>query len=130
MDDHSQSPPQRGDYQGSPRNPGEASDLVGSNYLPPPPAQPPAYPVTADIPPNSPYHQSPAPRTANRNTAGWLTGLGAALIGFFKYGGLLILKIPALATLLTVLISFAGYAWLRGPWFAGALIVMIFVHEM
>jgi Zn-dependent protease len=109
MDDQSQFPPQRGEY------------------IPPPPQ---TYQPTSDIPPTSPYHQSPPPRSSNRNTAGWLTGLGAALVGFFKYGGLLIFKIPALGTLLTVLISFAGYAWLRGPWFAGALIVMIFVHEM
>ena len=30
MDDQFQYPPQRGDYQGSPRNPGAASDFVGS----------------------------------------------------------------------------------------------------
>lgn len=96
------------------------------NQLPPPP---PVYQGSADIPAQSPYHYSPAPR-ANRNTAGWLTGLGAAVIAFFKYGGLLLLKIPALGTAVSVLISFAAYAWIRGPWFAAALIVMIFVHEM
>lgn len=94
--------------------------------LPPPP---PIYQGNADIPAQSPYHYSPAPRS-NRNTAGWLTGLGAAFVAFLKYGGLLLLKIPALGTALSVLVSFAAYAWIRGPWFAAALIVMIFVHEM
>lgn len=90
----------------------------------------PNYQATADIPPQSPYHYSPAPKTNRNATAGWLTGLGAAVIAFFKYGGLLLLKIPALGTVVSVLISFAGYAWLRGPWFAAALIAMIFIHEM
>ncbi|HZQ50087.1 MAG TPA: site-2 protease family protein [Candidatus Dormibacteraeota bacterium] len=111
MDDQYQHPPQRGEY------------------LPPPPQQPP-YQVTSDIPPSSPYHRSPQPRSSNRNAAGWLTGIGAALFAFLKYGGVLLLKIPALGTLVTILISFAGYAWLRGPWFAAALIAMIFIHEM
>lgn len=94
--------------------------------LPPPPQM---YQGNADIPPQSPYHYSPAP-SSNRATAGWLTGLGAAVIAFFKYGGLLLLKIPALGTLLSVGISFAAYAWWQGPWFAVALISMLFVHEM
>ena len=89
----------------------------------------PLYQGGADIPADSPHHYSPAPRT-NRAAAGWLTGLGAAVIAFLKYGGLLLLKIPALGTLVSVLISFAGYAWWQGPWFAAALITMIFVHEM
>jgi Zn-dependent protease len=115
----------------------------GGQYIPPQPTHvspdgrwfwdgtkwAPRYQATADIPPDSPYHSSPAPR-ANRSTAGWLTGAGAAIIAFFKYGGLLLLKIPALGTLVSVLISFAGYAWWQGPWFAAALITMIFVHEM
>ena len=100
----------------------------GGDYPPPPP--PPVYPVTSDIPPDSAYHRSPQPPSSNRAAAGWLTGIGAAALAFFKYGGLLLLKIPALGTLVSVLISFAGYAWLRGPWFAAALIAMIFVHEM
>jgi Zn-dependent protease len=70
------------------------------------------------------------PRSSNRNAAGWLTGLGAAVVAFLKYGGLLIFKIPALATLFTALVSFGAYAWIRGPWFALALVSMIFVHEM
>src|SRR2546430_12363838 len=97
-------------------------------YLPPPP--PPLYQVTSDIPPDSPYHYAPAPRQTGRQAAGWLGGAAAALFALFKYGGVLLLKLPALGTLVSVLISFAGYAWLRGPWFAAALISMIFVHEM
>ncbi len=97
----------------------------GGQYIPPPPM----YQGGADIPPQSPYHYSPAPRS-NSATAGLLTGVGAAIIAFLKYGGLLLLKIPALGTVVSVLISFAGYAWIRGPWFAAALIAMIFVHEM
>ena len=98
------------------------------DYLPPPP--PPLYQVTSDIPPDSPYHYAPAPRQTGRQAAGWLGGAAAALFALFKYGGVLLLKLPALGTLVSVLISFAGYAWLRGPWFAAALISMIFVHEM
>jgi Zn-dependent protease len=112
MDDQFQNPPQSGEY------------------IPPPPPQPPPYQATADIPSNSPYHRSPPPRSSNRNTAGWLTGLGAGLVAFIKYGGLLLFKIPALATLLTVLLSFGLYAISFGPWFAVALISMIFIHEM
>src|SRR5256886_4976334 len=97
----------------------------GGQYIPPLPI----YQGGADIPPQSPYHYSPAPRS-NSATAGWLTGVGAAIIAFLKYGGLLLLKIPALGTVVSVLISFAGYAWIRGPWFAAALIAMIFIHEM
>jgi Zn-dependent protease len=99
----------------------------GGDYIPP--GQP-IYPVTADIPPQSPYHRSPQPGSTNRNTAGWLTGLGAAAIALLKYGGLLLLKIPALGTLVSVAISFAAYALAWGPWFAVALISMLFVHEM
>src|SRR2546421_430693 len=98
------------------------------DYLPPPP--PPLYQVTSDIPPDSPYHYAPAPRQTGRQAAGWLGGAAAALFALFKYGGVLLLKLPALGTLVSVLISFAGYAWLRGPWFAAALLAMIFVHEM
>ena len=58
--------------------------------------------MTSDIPPSSPYHQSPRPRSSNRNAAGWLTGIGAALFAFLKYGGLLLLKIPALGTLVSL----------------------------
>jgi len=99
----------------------------GGEYLPPPP---PIYPGMADIPAQSPYHRSPQPRSSNRNTAGWLTGLGAAAIAFLKYGGLLLLKIPALATLLSALVSLGFYSLAFGPLTAAGLVAMLFVHEM
>ncbi len=98
------------------------------NQLPPPP---PIYPVTSDIPPQSPYHYSPAP--SNRTNRGILGGLVAAVAAAFAYGKyalLLLFKIPFAATLLSLLVSFGGYAIFYGPWFAVALVTMILVHEM
>src|SRR5258706_6880834 len=98
------------------------------NQLPPPP---PIYPVTSDIPPQSPYHYSPAP--SNRTSRGILGGLAAAVAAAFAYGKyalLLLFKIPFAATLLSLLVSFGGYAIFYGPWFALALVAMILVHEM
>ncbi len=91
---------------------------------------PPIYPVTSDIPPDSPYHRSPAPPQRNRGAMG---GLGAVLAGvwaFVKFGGLLLFKIPAAGTLISLVVSFGGYAIFYGPWFAVALLSMIFIHEM
>jgi Zn-dependent protease len=102
------------------------SDQDGDK-LPPPPPQ---YQVTSDIPPESPYHYSPAPAARNR---GLLSGIGAALLaiwGFVKYGLLFAFKIPAFGTLISLVVSFGGYAIFYGPWFAVALVTMIFVHEM
>src|SRR6202158_775175 len=100
----------------------------GGRDLPPPP---PAYPVTSDIPPQSPYHYSPAPNQGSRRgLGGWLGGALAAAWAFVKFGGLLIFKIPAAGTLISLVISFGGYALFYGPWFAVALVTMIFVHEM
>jgi len=101
----------------------------GGQYIPPPP--PPIYPVTSDIPPQSPHHYSPAP-SQNRNR-GLLGGLGAALLAalaYGKYAFLLIFKIPALATLGSALISVGAYSLWGGPWFAVGLVLMIFIHEM
>jgi Zn-dependent protease len=104
--------------------------------LPPPPAEqlpppPPIYPVTADIPPQSPYHYSPAP--GSRRNGGIAGGLLAALAAAWAYGKyvlLLIFKVPALTTLLTGLLSVGAYA-LIFPWqVAAGLVAMIFVHEM
>src|ERR1700730_7645061 len=95
--------------------------------VPPPPPQD---PVTSDIRAASPQHYSPAPTSGNR---GLLGGLGAALVaafGFLKYGLLIAFKIPAVGTLLSLVVSFGGYALFYGPWFAVALVTMIFVHEM
>jgi Zn-dependent protease len=103
------------------------NDPWAPGQVPPPP---PDYPVTSDIPPDSPQHYSPAPASGNR---GLLGGLGAALVaafGFLKYGLLIALKIPAVGTLLSLVVSFGGYALFYGPWFAVALVTMIFVHEM
>lgn len=103
------------------------NDPWAPGQIPPPPPQ---YPVTSDIPPDSPQHYSPAPPSGNR---GFLGGLGAALVaafGFLKYGVLIAFKIPAVGTLLSLVVSFGGYALFYGPWFAVALVTMIFVHEM
>ena len=96
----------------------------GGDYIPP------THQVGADIPPESPHHVSPQPRQTNRSTAGWLTGAGAALIAFLKYGGLLLLKIPALATVFSAAISLGLYSLAFGPWTAVGLVAMLFVHEM
>ena len=108
--------------QNDPFLPGEGGEL------PPPP---PAYPVTSDIPPQSPYHYSSdaQPGLAAR-LGSYLGGLLAAVWAFVKFGGLLIFKIPAAGTLISLVISFGGYALFFGPWFAVALVTMIFVHEM
>jgi len=103
------------------------NDPWAPGQIPPPPPQ---LPVTSDIPPDSPQHNSPAPPSNNR---GLMSGLGAALLaawGFLKYGLLIAFKIPAVGTLLSLVVSFGGYALFYGPWFAVALVTMIFVHEM
>jgi Zn-dependent protease len=99
----------------------------GGEFLPPPPE----HPVTSDIPPDSPYHSSPAPLA--RNNRGLLGGLAALLLAAFAYGKyalLLIFKVPALLTLGSALVSVAAYSVLAGPWVAVGLVLMIFVHEM
>jgi Zn-dependent protease len=101
----------------------------GGNYPPPPP--PPGYPVTADIPPQSPYHYSPAP--TNKRRGGILSGIGAALVAAWAYGKYILLfafKFKLFATFLTMLVSFGAYALFFGPWAAAGIVVMIFVHEM
>jgi Zn-dependent protease len=97
----------------------------------PPPPPPPAYPVTSDIPPQSPYHHSPAPVSKARG--GLFGGLAALLVAAFAYGKyalLVLLKVPALLTLGSALVSVAAYSLLAGPWVAVGLVLMIFVHEM
>ncbi len=51
----------------------------GGQYIPPPPV----YQGGADIPPQSPYHYSPAP---SRRTGGIGAGLLAALAAAWAYG--------------------------------------------
>ena len=100
--------------------------MEDKNQLPPP-----IYPVTSDIPPQSPYHYSPAP--VSRRSGGILGGLITAALAvwaFAKYALLLVAKVPALTTLLTGLVSVGAYALLF-PWqVAIGLVAMIFVHEM
>ena len=103
--------------------------LPGDGREVPPP--PPAYQGGSDIPPQSPYHYSPAPNQGSRRgLGGWLGGVLAAVWAFVKFGGLLIFKIPAAGTLISLVVSFGGYALFYGPWFAVALLTMLFVHEM
>jgi len=99
-------------------------------YIPPPPPPPPTYQGGSDIPPQSPYHRSPAPKSSSNSTLGWLGSAALAAWAVFKYGFIFIFKIPALATLLSALVSFGAYSLVYGAWFGVALVVMIFVHEM
>src|SRR5207237_4301899 len=99
----------------------------GGQYIPPPPQ----YPAGSDIPPQSPYHYSPAPsQGGSRGAIGWLGSAAVAGWAVVKYGLIFAFKIPALATLLSALVSFGAYSLLYGGWFAVALVVMILVHEM
>src|SRR6266849_515778 len=99
----------------------------GGQYIPPPPM----YQGGADIPPESPHHYSPAPsrRTSGGVGAGLLAALAAAW-AYGKYALLFLFKFKAFGTLISLLVSFGGYALFWGWSFAAALIVMIFVHEM
>src|SRR3989442_7994340 len=98
----------------------------GGQYIPPPPA----YQATSDIPPQSPYHYSPAPQQGNRGLLGWLVSAALAVWAVAKCGLLLLVKLPAGGTIISLIVSFGGYALVFGPWFAVALVVMILVHEM
>lgn len=95
------------------------------------PPPPPSYQVTADIPPQSPYHSSPAPTTnRNRGIAGGVLAALAAAWAYGKWALLVIFKVPALTTVITGLISVGAYTLLF-PWqVAAGLVAMIFVHEM
>jgi Zn-dependent protease len=95
-------------------------------YIPPPPS----YSGGSDIPPQSPYHRSPAPKSSSSSAFGWLGSAALAAWALFKYGALFLLKIPAFATLFSALISVGAYSLIYGPWVAVVLVVMIFVHEM
>ena len=102
-------------------------------YRPPQPGEhipPPAYQGASDIPPDSPYHYSPTPKRDNRGLMGGVISAAFAIWAVVKYGLVFLIKIPALLTLGSALVSFGAYALLRGPEFAAALIVMLFVHEM
>jgi Zn-dependent protease len=98
----------------------------GGQYIPPPPQ----YQATSDIPPQSPYHYSPAPQQQSRGAFGWLATAALAVWAFVKYGLFFVFKIPALATALTALVSVGAYALLF-PWqVAAGIVALLFVHEM
>src|SRR5260370_31707320 len=98
----------------------------GGQYSPPPPP----YTGASAIPPQSPYHYSPTPQQGNRGALGWLGSGALAVWAVVKYGLIFLVKIPALTTLFSALVSFGVYAKLQSPEFAAGLIVMLFVHEM
>src|SRR5258708_9306385 len=61
---------------------------------------------------------------------GGILSAAFAVWAVVKYGLVFVFKIPALLTLGSALVSFGAYALLRGPEFAAALIVLLFVHVM
>jgi Zn-dependent protease len=84
-----------------------------------------------------PYYPAPqappqgrSPGRRRGGVVGGLIALGAGILAYGKYALLLLPKIGALKTLLTLAISFGAYALVFGPWFAAGLVVMILVHEM
>lgn len=102
-------------------------------YRPPQPGEyipPPAYQGASDIPPESPHHYQTAPQRSNRGLMSGLISAALAVWAVVKYGLIFLVKIPAGATLISLVISFGGYALFYGPWFAVALVSMILVHEM
>jgi Zn-dependent protease len=103
------------------------------NKLPPSggqfPDPKPIYPVTSDIPPDSPHHYSPAPPKRS-GLVGWLVTAALAVWGVAKYALLVVAKVPALATVASGLVAVWAYSWLF-PWYSAiGLVLMIFVHEM
>jgi len=104
-------------------------------YVPPQSGQyispPPSYQGASDIPPDSPYHYSGAPRRSNSSALGWLTSALLAVWAVVKYGLVFLVKIPAFATLFSAAISVGVWAWVYGGLWAGfAVVAMLFVHEM
>ena len=98
----------------------------GGEYIPPPPQ----YTATSDIPPDSPHHYSPAPQQNSRGAFGWLGSALLAVWAVVKYGFIVVAKVPALATLVTAVISVGAYSLLF-PWqVAIGLVVMILIHEL
>jgi Zn-dependent protease len=93
-------------------------DLHRSSELPPPPAYGYGPPPSLD--------GQPAQGNQRNGFIGWLTALLAGGFGLFKYAAFLGVYGK---TLITLLISFGAYAWFFGPWFAGALVAMILIHE-
>src|SRR5207245_10217296 len=84
----------------------------------------------SDIPPDSPYHTSGAPRQNDRGLLGGLISAGLAAWAVVKYGLVFLVTLPAAGTLLSLVVSFGGYALFYWSWFAVALVLMILVHEI
>ena len=109
-----------------------------SSMLPPQgPARPPEEPTGYQPfeqyyqPQQSQQPQQRPRRTAERNgLLGGLITLALAAAAYGKYVLAFVLKFGAVKTLLTLALSFGVYAWLRGPWFAAGLVIMILIHEM
>jgi Zn-dependent protease len=81
----------------------------------------------------APSGQAPYGQSGARRRGGFWGGLAAvlaAIVGYGKYVLLLAVKVPFLATLVSMGISLALWAALYGIWFAVGLIAMIFIHEM
>src|SRR5260370_7381616 len=98
------------------------------NQLPPPP---PIYPVTSDIPPESPYHYSPAPsKRTNRGILGGLAAAAAAAFAYGKYALLLLFKFPFLPPLVSLLVSFGVYPLFSAPWFPVPLATLLLVPAL
>ncbi len=102
------------------------------SYQPAP--QPPSYQPAPHDPstgsgPYGPYRQAPPGRIRRSGLAGWVTTAVVALLAVVKYG-VILLKIPFLATLVSLLVSFGLYTLAAGPVAAGGIVVMIFIHEM
>jgi Zn-dependent protease len=99
----------------------------GGQYIPPPPP----FTGASDIPPQSPYHYSSTPQQqGNRGLLGWLGSGLLAVWAVVKYGLVILVKLPAGATILSLFVSLGAYALILPGWFAVGLVAMILVHEM
>src|SRR5690349_19991680 len=91
----------------------------------------PQYQRDYGIPPQSPYHYSPAPqRRSSGGLLGWIGSTALAAWAVVKYELVFLVELSAGAAMLSMLVSFGGYALVFGPWFAVSQVLMIFIHEM
>ncbi len=122
-------PPQ---YPSAPQYPpyprGQAPEQPQAQY-PGAPQTPNPHQGGADIPAQDPVHQNPSARPRRTGALGWLGTAGLAGFGLWKYA-LLFLKFKFVLTGVTLLISYAAYAWALGPIAALGIVLMIFIHEM
>jgi Zn-dependent protease len=113
--------------QGYPQPPTRQDEQPGWGAPPPPPTPPRGYGDDGFGRPGPPR------QGGGRRRGGVWGGIVAALLAIVYYGKyvlLLGLKIPALATLVTLFVSFGLYAVFFGPWAAAGIVVMILIHEM